>query len=366
MAEKRSSHPCESLTRIQSLDWEGDEFIYSFPEICSDLNLAFHVRGPHWLLQENYAQPAYARALAAITTQIARLGVKMRMTRQKNAFDEPVQPDNTNNKREILIQFHTHRMRDNVWHVKDSPWPYRFYFSRSGYSGWLTLSDAQRHFILEGPDCELEAKARLRAEAIRFCAGNFSMLPQQERKEIKPARPFVFFPLQMRHDTVAAHCRIEPLKAIEIAVAAAAETGRDLLIKRHPLCADPEYEAVLAAVARQPHVRLYQGSIHDALDGCERVLVANSSVGFAALMHFKPVVTFAASEYEICCQSTKDVDELAGVLREQSPAVDEERILRFLKVFLDELTFDPSDDQAVRRFLIEAVTSSISASQADG
>jgi hypothetical protein len=93
---------------------------------------------------------------------------------------------------------------------------------------------------------------------------------------------------------------------------------------------------------------LYKGSVHDAISRCEGVIVANSGVGFEALLHLKPVYSFARSEYMACTQQIESLDALSLV---QPYKVDAIQIKKFLYYYLKRVCLKQS--KQIRKKIIQ-------------
>jgi len=89
------------------------------------------------------------------------------------------------------------------------------------------------------------------------------------------------------------------LELVELVSAFAGRAGVAFALKLHPYnTKDRELQAAVErAVASSPHVHLAEGNIHGLLAAAAGVWTINSGVGFEALVHGKPVVTFGACDY---------------------------------------------------------------------
>lgn len=328
---------------------EEEWFYYYFYAVADLVGLEFEVRAPFWLLQPNYMQAQFSRVFGQVVTQLGRLGLTVHVTRQSDARDLTY----ALSKRRIVLSFHTFGAGQNLWHLKDAPLRDRFFFNRGGYSGWVDISDEQRAFVESGSLQPYEREDILNF-AKAMTEANISALPQPVRTELKFPPKAVFFPLQLIDDTVAQHCYFPMLEAILSATVATKSAGRSLIIKRHPLCQNSEVAAVIARATEQSHVQTTEASVHDAISASEMVLTANSSVGFTTVLHGRPLITFAKSEYGLAAKVVTTSADLVRALLEKTPTHDPEQQLRYIKIFRDELTFHLADDRRIRAFIIEA------------
>jgi CDP-glycerol glycerophosphotransferase (TagB/SpsB family) len=179
---------------------------------------------------------------------------------------------------------------------------------------------------------------------------NVSKYPQSDRPFAAPG-PFVFFPLQLLDDTVVALQRFPTLDVLEKAAATARDRGKYLVLKRHPGCTN---ECVANAIARvskdNEYVLRTDASIHAILQACDAVLVANSGVGFEALIHHRPVYTFAGSEFELVTQKLATLGDIAAAFASSHEA-DFDLVDRYLTYFLRQNCFSPEDIGGILRHL---------------
>lgn len=301
-------------------------------EMAEILRLSIDVETPFYLLQPVPMAGEYRTALRNTLLACATFGVPVTMMSAGAARIAP-----RDEKRTIRLSFHTHGDEANWRHIKDSHAPGRFYFNDSGYSGWLKLTDAQTRYVDDAAaapsfDPALLADAQ-RSKYDQPAAG----------ARIPPGG--VFYPLQMLDDTVAEHQRLAPLDVLRIA-ADSADASRPLIVKRHPRCTNGAVSATLDELKQSEAVHIVDAPIEHLLASCTVVLTANSSVGFSALCAYKPVITFAASDYEICTRAVGALTELTDALRQTEWSVDKARYDRFFSAFFGELTIAIDDQEA--------------------
>lgn len=160
--------------------------------------------------------------------------------------------------------------------------------------------------------------------------------------------PSIFFPMQIPHDQSIRYFSDYPFDAVLGAVAAWAESkGVVLNIKPHP--------ANLALTAgyreRFPEstwIRWRDESIHDLIDETQAVFTVNSGVGFEALLHGKPVVTFGRAEYD--CVTVRAVPNAVDAAWKaccaSTRAEREARYRAFFDWFVDDYAVDLSRPKA--------------------
>jgi hypothetical protein len=313
-------------------------------------NMSIFIHAPFYLLQPNPMAEEYRHVLSGIILEAASFGVQTTVI--------PIgyeMPCHFNARRTIEYRFHCHGRAPNLWHLKDSLVPGRFYCNQSGYSGWIEIA--------------CEDQAALDDNDMLVAGEVDKWISEQLRRSItKYAQPLVdanleqadiFFPLQVMNDTVSALHRVPLLDALSLAAVACAETGRKLRVKRHPLCSDSRVEDALSALAAAPNVEIVNCDVHRCILASDVVMTANSSVGFTALLHRKPVITFGASEYEVCTYSARDTAELAALLRRQDLQCDFERVRRLVSLYIEKWTFQIFDKSSIKLQIVRAISENV-------
>lgn len=257
--------------------------------------------------------------------------------------------------RQTRIAYHSFGDVAHCWRVKEAYLPDWYYFDRRGYSGWAEISDSQALFE--------EAMAIDAAEAVAFRDDLRRRLTEQNVSKYKQAAaggfrhdaPFVFLAMQMPGDTVSRLARVDTVSLVRLAADQAARHGRDLVVKRHPLCKDDAVTALLAELADHPRVTLTDAALADILPQASAVLVVNSGVGFEALVHGKPVYASGAADYQWLTHAVAGADDLAPAFTAPRPAADDLTQARFITWFLTRYCVSASDFPGLRRKLIGAV-----------
>jgi hypothetical protein len=251
----------------------------------------------------------------------------------------------------ILLSYHSIGDVPNVWRIKESAIPNYYLFDRCGYSGWAEIAKNPDRFSaeIEAQDVE-EARcfvSELRAQLVKSNLSKY----RQSKEAFDVDEPFVFFPLQKRADTVARLYRIDSLAVLQRASEVAAQRRKLLVIKRHPLCREQKMaETIERLAAENPYVRQTTASVHRVLERCDSVLVANSGVGFEALLHERPVYSFGASEYESATATLQRLDDIERAFSDQHQ-VDSRYRDQFVSWFLKDYCFSSLDLGSVIRKL---------------
>lgn len=230
------------------------------------------------------------------------------------------------------VSYHTTGERGDWWHLKDAALSGYFRFDRRGYSGWSELTD-----LTELPAEALAAPAEevdrcWQGLRQRFVEGRISKYIQSAATVPLPSDSFIFFPLQVLDDTVAALAEIPMLRAVEVLSEALPKLGYKLVLKRHPKCRRPEVDRLLRQLVSNPNVTVYDGSIHDVLVSAAAVVTVNSGVGFEALLHERKVITIGASEYALATHRGGTIHALIKAI--QADPVSLDRVKRFVWFYL--------------------------------
>jgi len=110
---------------------------------------------------------------------------------------------------------------------------------------------------------------------------------------------YIFFPCQLPHDeTIRSHSNWSVDRALTAVLESAARIGAKVVMKGHPI--NPGSMIALKQEAyKYNHVTWVDHvSVHRLIAGSRVVACVNSGVGFEALIHDKPVVTFGRSDYD--------------------------------------------------------------------
>jgi hypothetical protein len=112
-----------------------------------------------------------------------------------------------------------------------------------------------------------------------------------------PGGDYVFFPLQIPHDqSIRYFSDFEEADVVDAVLAWANRSGVPIVFKPHPVSQKlmkPFSEKVKAQGGYWS-----TANVHDLIAGARAVFTINSGVGFEALLHVKPVVTFGRAEYD--------------------------------------------------------------------
>jgi SAM-dependent methyltransferase len=255
----------------------------------------------------------------------------------------------------MVLSYHSCGDGDNIWRIKETPIADWYSFDQNGFSGWSSLARfPERHAAaIEAMDVQasLSYTAHIRTTLRQHNKSKF----QQSNEPFSMNRPYVYLPLQIIDDPVSQFYRMDALAVLQRAAELADSTGIPLVVKRHPLCRSKTIADALHNIGeRFRNVVISKASVHQHLDGCSAVLVANSGVGLEALMYLKPVFSFGASEYELATIPISTLDEVEKAFAPAMPDV-RARCAQFIKYYLEECCFSILDPASVDRCIDRAL-----------
>jgi hypothetical protein len=232
--------------------------------------------------------------------------------------------------------------------------------------GWgVEHSAVSRGIDFESIDAG-SALARVDALRERIVAANLSRLPQPAPGEV-PRPGYFLLPLQCPGDSVIMdHSPISVVAMLDAVSDWAERKRRRVAVKLHPFNHhDPDVmEAVERRTRSGPYVSLVRGNIHALLAAARCVFVINSSSGFEALVHGKPVATFGDCDYRCVTFATTPatIDDAAAWCDAYGPA-ERARAAQFIDWYQSWHGYPVGDDelaatrQRLRAYLAAVVPS---------
>lgn len=262
----------------------------------------------------------------------------------------------TYEKNELLISYHSisDSSDKNIIRWKEGYLAKMITFDNKGYSGWSSLCDENIKDILKNISQE-KANHFFNKFAEKYITTNQSKYKQPDNNNFDFPKNFIFFPLQTIHDSVMKHSYIDPIKLIKNIIQILYKLNTPLVIKRHPRCNNIELSKLL--IKYRNKIITYDGSIHTAISKAKTVYTINSGVGFEALLHLKPVVTFGKSDYMSLTKNIKYLDEVKLEPFYELSDINKNMIKRFLYYYINEKCFFLGDKEklqkVVDKFIIE-------------
>jgi hypothetical protein len=244
----------------------------------------------------------------------------------------------------FLFSHHSIGTGERIFRFKHSYRHGYFTFDPLGYAGFSQFAQDSQ---LVSPAWSLDSDQSIAyAAALReeYIAKNFSKYAQRGYDD-EPLQPgYLFLALQIPTDTVVKLAPSDPIDFYRKVVQEADKIGKRCVIKRHPRCSDPRVTQFLSEVKDLSFVTISDRSINQLLPDAERVVVINSTVGLEALIHARPTLTFAASEYASVTTSIRNLDDIPAALA--GPALfDRERVSKFLLYFFEHFCVRVADEQ---------------------
>lgn len=293
-----------------------------------------------WIDNRGELSGVIAQFVKSLLFALGTLGARItpRHTRMHEDFTpRVVAPD------AFLFSHHSIGDGDGVCRFKHSY--RRGYFSLDplGYSGFSRLArDPAAMRVTETIAAQeaIDYAHRVREEVITANESKFAQPPRTGR----PPRPgYVLLALQVPGDTVLKLSRAEPLTFYRRVITETGRLGMRCVVKRHPKCTTPAVTELLSDLASLPHVEIRSDSVNDLLPDAERVVVINSGVGFEALMHGRPTLTFGGCDYAPLTTSVQCLDDIATALA--APAwIDEVAVAKFLLYYFEHYCVRADDD----------------------
>lgn len=242
----------------------------------------------------------------------------------------------------IVFLYHKKGRAKNTWYIKESAIPNFFSIDQGGYAGWSDFSTKNFN------ETDL-INAHLHADFLSsYKNSRISKYPQMASKTYY-SQSFVFFPLQLPHDTVVEWSYFDYYEAIYLIADLSSRYGVDLIIKRHPLCTDDNVAELLnALMSIYPNIKLSSDNIHDLIRAADAVICCNSGVGMEALIYSKRVYTYGHSDYSMATHQLKTEADLEMVFK--SKFVDYFPIVevgQFIDSYLGDYCFDSTSVESI-------------------
>lgn len=334
------NHNCEYFQQIKSLKFRAImEFNNNLSQnqnlsFLLEPSFTFIVETPNFLINgEHNSNHNFPKMLISKLLLLDKnIQTKIVYINEKNCKEPRVI-----NKNEILFSYHS--LGNNIKNIiryKDSYLYNSILLSAEGYSGWNKL-------LLEDDEC-LKGVSKTDIDQFyqslydRHVKNNFSKYTQAEDVNYQFPEKFVFFPLQTLNDTVMEHSYFKPIELIKKIINILDKSHIPLVIKIHPRCQNVALKKLLLEYERKSKVFIYSGSIHLAISKATTIYTINSGVGFEALLHLKPVITFGKSDYMHMTKNIADLQKIKKMPLYQLTEIKKSLIKRQLFSFLKQTT----------------------------
>ncbi|PQA88560.1 hypothetical protein [Hyphococcus luteus] len=247
-----------------------------------------------------------------------------------------------------VVSYHTYAAdRPEMLHYKESSLRGVFFFDAKGYSGASAAGDAR--FADRPVNRDLVARMRERYQSSDMT--KYRPAPSEETQGFDAPEDYVFVPLQVLDDSSQRWQALQSWRLLEIAADYYAGSATKVVAKRHPYDRTPFTRELLARLAGEHKIIVTDEPIQKLLAGAKAVCVANSGVGFEALLYGKPVVSTGRSEYHACTYFCEDKTQVAAALEAIGRAdgnPKEEETVRYLSGFFETAAFEVGADGSGR------------------
>lgn len=267
---------------------------------------------------------------------------------KEDVFENIVKIDITPSQNTLVFSAHTvGEINPQIFRWKIGYLHNTITFDEKGYSGWSSLLDNTEIIFESNVSKTVINKCFTKLEN-KYIKKNLSKY-EQFILDFDFPKEFIFFPLQLFNDTVMLQSNFEPLKLFKDIVKILTKKNIKLVVKRHPFCNNKSLEELLIKYENENKIIIFNGSIHDAISKCTTVYVINSGVGFEALLHLKPVITFGRSDYMSVTrhiESLEEIDENPFYKLDDSK---KDRIKQFLYYFYNQKCININNKKDIKK-----------------
>jgi len=226
-----------------------------------------------------------------LETSLRELGVIHHVITQK---DKHLRRDETYNQ----IVYHTRKNQPNWLNAKISYLPDFFYLDPRGFSGWSQIGRNDFSPDDINADVAIAYSALLRERYIAPHRTKYELQKfgggVEEEAPLPDHYNAVF--LQVLDDEVLKLKRMTTYDMIAQTIALSA--GKDVVLKRHPLCQSPGSRDMIEHFrSEHSNVHITTRNVHEVLTPADKVVCINSGVGFEALLHGKQVIACGRCDY---------------------------------------------------------------------
>ncbi len=195
----------------------------------------------------------------------------------------------------------------------------------------------------------------------RLRAGNLpTKFSQREFAQTRAneTRYDIFFPLQIPHDQVIQRfSEVSEQVVLESLCEFAKSSGLRVVLKPHP--ANMKATSVFHSLVDDQNIFWSEDNFHDLVGRSRSVFTINSSVGFEAMLHLKPVVAFGRTLYDavVIRGDVIDIGSAWRACQAWQPSVEGRRYREFFEWYCNEYSVDLSRpearDRSIGRFGVD-------------
>ena len=174
---------------------------------------------------------------------------------------------------------------------------------------------------------------------------NQSKRPQTDRNGTLPKATAAFFAQNIERYKNPVHY----LDTATILETMARSLDGPVLVKHHPLSTTSEKQTIDQLVATFPNLTLTTASVHDIIAVSDMVVTQNSATGFEALLHQKPVITCAQTDYHHATTVAQSQAELVAALTACAKADPKVDVKKYVYWYLGLNMLEPQKPQFAQR-----------------
>jgi hypothetical protein len=210
----------------------------------------------------------------------------------------------------LYISYHSYGLIvPNLLRIKENYLPGFFSIDPKGYSGFSEIADIDLNPKLDSIDFEI-AKNFILNIINDIVKNNKSKYPQNNfNSNHNVLKNTIFFPLQVQDDSVL---ELTSFNFYDLLEYVCQNITFPIIIKIHPYANDIKNlkQKILDIIKINKNIILSDASVHQILPNCDCCMTINSGVGFEALLHNKPVITFGKSDYNTVTYNCYDKQQI--------------------------------------------------------
>jgi hypothetical protein len=338
----------DDLINVSDIAWVNS-LSYSYPDLPSKRNLIFYIPPVVSSLNavEGSAEDVYGPVVSTYINLLRTIPREKYNVIVKIQFSwrYVAEPESD----AIVISYHTHGPESGFLRIKESPLRGYCNIDRCGYSGWHSFSSmtrAQLEGLAEKYSDEVASKIHNHFYE-NFVVSKISKYAQGF-EEIRYS-DYIFLPLQVVTDVVSDLAYIRVIELLDFVIEICNRNNLNILIKRHPKCRSIRIAKSIDKIRKYRNVQVFDGNVHDAIKGANKVVTVNSGVGFEALLQLKTVITTGLCDYSVVTHVAKNEVELERCMVDLKK-IDEKIIKKYFALYADHSLFASDVDfETVRK-----------------
>lgn len=169
---------------------------------------------------------------------------------------------------------------------------------------------------------------------------------------------YIFIPLQVQTDSVAALAQVNGLELLEKAINDLEGTDYKIVVKRHPYCKSWKVQQRLQQLSEQGLIVQSSASVHLLISRAAAVVTVNSGTGFEALVHNKPVYIFGKCDYGLAAHKLSPDETIAPPFKAPSNITK-----RFIYYYIEFYLNHYKDNGCLQRAIASSINLYLAGSQ---